>query len=142
MLSNPRRGSQYLKQTGARTILSIADVSLHRAAMSVAERSWKYTPMKPNLADELADRDAEERSENEGMPEHPAKSHDPVRWTEERSLRTGRRAPERWSDRGGNFGRRPDVVCRAGRGWPGLRRVAADGAQGKRGKASPLNCWA
>jgi hypothetical protein len=34
--------------------------------------------MKPNLADEIADRAAEERSEDEGMPEHPAKARDPV----------------------------------------------------------------
>lgn len=34
--------------------------------------------MKPHPADELTDRDADERSENEGTPEHLA--HDPLRW--------------------------------------------------------------
>jgi hypothetical protein len=46
--------------------------------------------MKPNLAD----RDAEERSGNEGMPEHPAKARDPVRWASDRSPRTDRRTTE------------------------------------------------
>lgn len=56
--------------------------------------------MKPNLAD----RDAEERSGNEGMPEHPAKARDPVRWAADRSPRTDRRTTEHWSGRGGMFG--------------------------------------
>jgi hypothetical protein len=49
--------------------------------------------MKPNLYDETADRDAEERSEDDGMAEHPAKARDPARWASERRERTGRRAP-------------------------------------------------
>ena len=49
--------------------------------------------MKPNLADEIADRAAEERSENEGMPEHPAKARDPVRWVADRRERVIRRTP-------------------------------------------------
>lgn len=39
---------------------------------------------------ELADRIAEERSENEGMPEHPAKARDPVRWALDRHSRVSR----------------------------------------------------
>jgi len=72
--------------------------------MSAAERSWKYIPMKPYPADEIADRHAEERSEDEGMPEHPAKSHDPVRWAADRGLRMGQGTPERPSGRDGMFG--------------------------------------
>jgi hypothetical protein len=49
--------------------------------------------MQPNLHDETADRAAEERSEDDGMPEHPAKARDPARWAAERPERTGRRAP-------------------------------------------------
>jgi hypothetical protein len=60
--------------------------------------------MKPNPTDQIADREAEERSENEGMPEHPAKAHDPVRWAADRGLRTGHRMPERSPGRGGMFG--------------------------------------
>jgi hypothetical protein len=51
--------------------------------------------MKPTSHDEIADRTAEERSEDDGMPEHPAKARDPERWAAERHARTGRRAPER-----------------------------------------------
>jgi hypothetical protein len=51
--------------------------------------------MQPNLHEETADRAAEERSEDDGMPEHPAKARDPERWAAERHVRTGRRAPER-----------------------------------------------
>jgi hypothetical protein len=36
--------------------------------------------MKTNLAREIADRAAEERSEDDGMPEHPAKARDPIQW--------------------------------------------------------------
>jgi hypothetical protein len=60
--------------------------------------------MQPNPNDEIADREAEERSENEGMPEHPAKAHDPVRWAADRGLRMGQRTTERPSGRGGMFG--------------------------------------
>ena len=62
--------------------------------------------MKPNLHDETADRAAEERSEDDGMPEHRAKARDPARWAAERPARTGRRAPpaERASGRTGVFG--------------------------------------
>ena len=49
--------------------------------------------MKPNPHDEIADRAAEERSEDDGMPEHPAKARDPARWAAERRERTGHRAP-------------------------------------------------
>ena len=62
--------------------------------------------MKPNLHDETADRAAEERSEDDGMPEHPAKAHDPVRWAAERRERTAHHAPtaERGSGRIGVVG--------------------------------------
>jgi hypothetical protein len=60
--------------------------------------------MKPNSADHIADREAEERSENEGMPEHRAKAHDPVRWAADRGMRTSQPMPERSSSRGGLFG--------------------------------------
>lgn len=45
--------------------------------------------------DEIADRFAEERSEDEGMPEHPAKARDPVRWAAERGERVSHRAIRR-----------------------------------------------
>jgi len=51
--------------------------------------------MKPNPADEIADRAAEERSENEGMPEHAAKARDPVRWAADRAKRVGPRPSSR-----------------------------------------------
>jgi len=51
--------------------------------------------MKPERADEIADRAAEERSEDEGMPEHPAKARDPVRWAAERRARVTRRTTPR-----------------------------------------------
>ena len=62
--------------------------------------------MQPNPHDETADRAAEERSEDDGMPEHPAKARDPARWAAERRERTGRRAPraERASGRTGMVG--------------------------------------
>ena len=63
--------------------------------------------MQPNPHDETADRAAEERSEDDGMPEHRAKARDPERWAAERRGVTGRRAPaaERGSGRaGGMFG--------------------------------------
>jgi hypothetical protein len=50
--------------------------------------------MKPNPHEEIADRAAEERSEDDGMPEHPSKARDPERWAAERRVRSGRRAPE------------------------------------------------
>ena len=50
--------------------------------------------MKPNPYDETADRAAEERSEDDGMPEHPSKARDPERWAAERQVRSGQRAPE------------------------------------------------
>jgi hypothetical protein len=50
--------------------------------------------MKPTSQDEIADRAAEERSEDDGMPEHPAKARDPERWAAERRVRSGQRAPE------------------------------------------------
>jgi hypothetical protein len=50
--------------------------------------------MKPNPHEEIADRAAEERSEDDGMPEHPSKARDPERWAAERRVRTGQRAPE------------------------------------------------
>ena len=49
--------------------------------------------MQPNLHDETADRAAEERSEDDGMTEHPAKARDPVRWAAERQERVGHGAP-------------------------------------------------
>ena len=55
--------------------------------------------MKPNRHDETVDRAAEERSEDDGMTEHPAKARDPAQWAAERSVRAGRRAP---ADRGGS----------------------------------------
>jgi hypothetical protein len=51
--------------------------------------------MKPNPIHEIADRDAEERSEDDGMPEHAAKAHDPARWTADRGTRVRQRLPER-----------------------------------------------
>lgn len=56
--------------------------------------------MKPDNAAEIADRTAEERSENEGMPEHVAKARDPVRWAADRRARVSPRRP----DRSGIFG--------------------------------------
>ena len=44
---------------------------------------------------EIADRATEERSENEGMPEHPAKARDPVRWATDRRKRVTRRTTPR-----------------------------------------------
>ena len=55
--------------------------------------------MQPNLHDETADRAAEERSEDDGMTEHPAKARDPAQWAAERRVRAGRRAP---AERGGS----------------------------------------
>jgi hypothetical protein len=52
-------------------------------------------PMKPILHDETADRTAEERSEDDGMPEHAAKARDPVRWAADRGRRASHRAPGR-----------------------------------------------
>ena len=49
--------------------------------------------MQPIPHDETADRAAEERSEDDGMPEHRAKARDPARWAAERRERTARRAP-------------------------------------------------
>ena len=60
--------------------------------------------MKPNRADEIADREAEERSENEGMPEHSTKGHDPARWAADRGRRVSRRMPERSPGRAGALG--------------------------------------
>ena len=62
--------------------------------------------MKPNPSDETADRAAEERSEDDGMPEHRAKARDPARWAAERRERTARRAlpAERGSGRTGMVG--------------------------------------
>ena len=40
--------------------------------------------MQPKPHDDTADRAAEERSEDDGMPEHPAKARDPERWAAER----------------------------------------------------------
>ena len=54
--------------------------------------------------DEIADRTAEERSENEGMPEHPAKARDPVRWATDRRERVRQLRSERPSGRTGMFG--------------------------------------
>jgi hypothetical protein len=62
--------------------------------------------MQPNPHDETADRAAEERSEDDGMPEHRAKARDPARWAAERRERTGHHAPaaERGSGRTDVFG--------------------------------------
>jgi hypothetical protein len=60
--------------------------------------------MKPNRADEVADRAAEERSENEGMPEHPAKARDPVQWAADRPERVSRSASGRSPGHTGMFG--------------------------------------
>ena len=61
--------------------------------------------MKPNPHDETADRAAEERSEDDGMAEHPAKARDPVRWAAERSGRSRQRArAQRGSGRTGMAG--------------------------------------
>jgi hypothetical protein len=60
--------------------------------------------MKPNSTDQIADREAEERSEDDGMPEHQAKARDPMRWAEDRGTRTTRRTTERSPGRGGMMG--------------------------------------
>ncbi len=61
--------------------------------------------MQPNLHDETADRAAEERSEDDGMPEHRAKARDPERWAADRREMTGHSAPaERASGRSGMVG--------------------------------------
>ena len=61
--------------------------------------------MKPIPYDEVVDRAAEERSEDDGVPEHPAKARDPARWVAERRERTGRHAPaERGAGRTGMVG--------------------------------------
>jgi hypothetical protein len=60
--------------------------------------------MKPERDDEIADRTAEERSENEGMPEHPGKARDPVRWAADRGKRVSQRMPERPPSHTGMFG--------------------------------------
>lgn len=60
--------------------------------------------MKSERDDEIADRTAEERSENEGMPEHPGKAHDPVRWAADRGMRVSQRMLERSPGRPGMFG--------------------------------------
>lgn len=60
--------------------------------------------MNAKLDDEIADRTAEERSENEGMPEHPAKARDPVRWAADRRARVSQRRSERPSGYIGMFG--------------------------------------
>jgi hypothetical protein len=65
--------------------------------------------MKPNPADEIADRAAEERSEDDGMPEHADKAHDPVRWAAGRGARVGQRLPER---------------SHGGAGWSGVALVS------------------
>jgi hypothetical protein len=57
--------------------------------------------MKPNPADEIADRFAEERSEDDGMPEHRAKAHDPVQWAADRGTRVSQRLPKRSPSRSG-----------------------------------------
>ena len=49
--------------------------------------------MQPNPHDETADRAAEERSEDDGMAEHPAKARDPARWAAARRARTGHHVP-------------------------------------------------
>ncbi|MBX6747636.1 MAG: hypothetical protein IRY87_36860 [Acetobacteraceae bacterium] len=51
--------------------------------------------MNAKLNDEIADRTAEERSENEGMPEHAAKARDPVRWAADRHARASQLRSER-----------------------------------------------
>jgi hypothetical protein len=68
--------------------------------------------MKPDPHDEIADRAAEERSEDDGMPEHPAKARDP-RWAAERRVRSGQRVPEQ---RRPSAGARPRCVSAAGAG--------------------------
>jgi hypothetical protein len=60
--------------------------------------------MKAYPADEVADRAAEERSEDDGMPEHAAKARDPVRWAADRRARTSRRIPQNTPGRPGLLG--------------------------------------
>ena len=61
--------------------------------------------MKPNPHDETADRAVEERSEDDGMAEHPSKARDPARWAAERSGRSRQRArAQRGSGRTGMAG--------------------------------------
>jgi len=49
--------------------------------------------MKPDRDDEIADRVAEERGENEGMSEPPARARTPVPWTADRRERMIERPP-------------------------------------------------
>jgi hypothetical protein len=51
------------------------------------EESLKTSTMKREHPSEVADRIAEERSEDDGMPEHAAKARDPARWAAERRSR-------------------------------------------------------
>ncbi|MBX6741350.1 MAG: hypothetical protein IRY87_04785 [Acetobacteraceae bacterium] len=60
--------------------------------------------MKPERNEEVADRIAEERSEDEGMPEHPAKARDPARWAADRRERVSGRRSARSPDHTGMFG--------------------------------------
>jgi hypothetical protein len=60
--------------------------------------------MKSERDDEIADRTAEERSENEGMPEHPAKARDPVRWAADRGKRVSQHVSGRPPSHTGLFG--------------------------------------
>ncbi len=75
--------------------------------------------MQPNLHDEAADRATEERSEDDGMPEHPAKARDPERWSAERREMTGQSAPA--AERGPG---RADVFSMAMVSCPALAALA------------------
>ncbi len=87
--------------------------------------------MKPNAADDIADRAAEERSENEGMPEHAAKARDPVRWAADRGNRVSPRSPSRSGVLGFAF-----VACAATAALTIARNAYRWVRQERRGSAS------
>ncbi|MXP66092.1 hypothetical protein E0493_22365 [Roseomonas sp. M0104] len=60
--------------------------------------------MNAKLDDEIADCTAEERSENEGMPEHPSKARDPARWPADRRAGVMQPRSKPPSGRTGMFG--------------------------------------
>ena len=69
-----------------------------------SEHLGKAGVMKPNLAYEVADRAAEERSEDEGIPEHRAKARDPVQWAADRRDRVRQHRSARSLGHTGMFG--------------------------------------
>ena len=108
------------------------------ASCATGQSFGRTRAMKPNPHDEIADRAAEERSEDDGMAEHPAKARDPARWAAERRERSGQRAPASGARiRPHRRGRpRHGVVRRPGGARFRPRRVSAAGSGGKGGDLS------